>query len=100
MPPLTRLASETSLTGAPQKQDSKIRLGGQAADPPGRGSFLSVGSAQRMCRSKAGGLPSREVFLDSLCLSLPKPQGEATGSLLVGGVVVSSSRLFSTSAAL
>lgn len=38
MLPLTRLASETSLTGAPQKQDSKIRLGGQAAEPAGRGS--------------------------------------------------------------
>lgn len=92
MLPLTRLASETSLTGAPQKQDSKIRLGGQAADPPG------VRSAQRTCRSKAGG-PER-CFWTPYVYRSQNHKVRLQGAFWGGGVVVSSSRLFSTSAAL
>lgn len=54
---LTLLASETSLAGTPQKQDSKISLGSQAGELPGRRSTRrdahfpqSYRSAQRTCK--------------------------------------------------
>lgn len=63
---LTWLASETSLTGTPQKQDSKISLGGQAGEPPSRSSPRKIAffpqSYRSAQRSHGGGLPSRVAF--------------------------------------